>query len=308
MRVATALPVLAIMTVLTFLLVSLIPGDAATTILGQDATPERVAALNAELGLDQPLALRYWEWLQAAVTGDLGTSLYTGDQVSGVVLGRVGPTLSIVLASTALAVIIGTCSGFYAALRGGWIARTLDTLGMLGISLPNFWIALLLVAIFAGQFALLPALGYVPIRKDPVDWAAHLVLPVASLTVAGIAMIAKQSRDAVSEGLSREFVRFLEANGVPRWKLLWSHVLRYAAGRIVSVTLATFVNLFGGTVALEAVFAVPGIGSLVATATLQHDLPTVQGAVLAYTVVILVMTIAADLGRAALDPKVRAAG
>ena len=305
-RLGAAVPVLAIMTVLTFVLVSLIPGDAATTILGQDATPERVEALNAELGLDQPLFAQYWQWLQAALGGNLGTSLYTGDAVAHVVSTRVVPTLVIVGTSTVLAVVIGTFTGFLAALKGGWLARTLDTLGMVGIALPNFWIALLLVAILAGRLSLFPALGYAHFRQGPVDWAAHLVLPIASLTVAGIAMVAKQSRDAISEALSRDFVRFLDGNGMSRRRLLWSHVLRHAAGRIVAVALATFINLFGGTVALEAVFAIPGLGSLVATATLQHDLPTVQGAVLAYTIVILVMTILADLTRAHLDPKVRA--
>lgn len=305
-RVVAALPVLAIMTALTFLLVSLIPGDAATTILGQNATPERVEAFNSELGLDQPVLTQYLSWLQAAVTGDLGTSLYTGDSVADVVGVRVGPTLAIVGISTLLAIVIGTLLGFISAMRGGWLAQVLDTVGLLGIALPNFWIALLLVALFAGQLELLPGLGYVDFSDDPADWAAHMVLPVASLTVAGVAMVAKQSRDAISEALSHDFVRFLEANGIPRSRLLWSHVLRHAAGRIIAVSLVTFVNLFSGTVALEAVFAIPGLGALVATATLQHDLPVVQGAVLAYTVVILLMTIAADVARAALDPKVRA--
>lgn len=306
-RLAMAVPVLAIMTMLTFVLVSLIPGNAATHILGQDATPEAVAALNAKMGLDQPMVVQYWRWLSSAFHGDLGTSLYTGDTVVQVISRRFAPTIFIAGFATIVAAIIGVAFGMYAAVGGGKIGRTLDIIGMLGISLPNFWIALLLIAGVAGSLGWLPGLGYTPPEKNFLDWISHLVLPVASLAVAGVAIIVKQTRDAMAEALSRDFIRFMQANGISRNSLLFRHALRYASVPIVSAICACFINLFGGTVALEAVFAVPGLGSLVATSTLQHDLTAIQGAVLTYTVVILAVTLLSDVVYAVLNPKVRAA-
>lgn len=304
-RLAIAIPVLFIMTMLTFILVSLIPGNAATTILGQDATPERIAALNAQLGLDRPVWEQYLAWLGRAIHGDLGTSIYTGETVARTIGQRFLPTLFIAGFATIAAAIIGITIGTYAAVRGGAIARGLDILGMLGISLPNFWIALLLVVFVAGRLKLLPALGYVKPTDDFGQWILHLVLPVTALGVAGVAIIAKQARDAMSEALSRDFMRFMQGNGISRGSLILKHGLRYAALPITAAICASFINLFGGTVALESVFAIPGMGSLVALSTLQHDLPTIQGAVVTYTVVILVVTLLADVVYALLNPKVR---
>lgn len=305
-RIGMAVPVLFIMTVLTFALVSLIPGNAATSILGQDATPAKVAALNAQLGLDQPLPTQYWMWLQKAFFGNFGTSLYSGTDVTRLIGQRIMPTLYVAGFATLAAAVIGVSIGVYAALRRGWIARALDILGMLGISLPNFWIALLLATFVGGQLGWFPTLGYTAPEVSVAEWVSHLVLPVTALALAGVAIIAKQSRDAMAEALSRDFMRFMQANGISRRSLIFRHGLRYAAVPIVSAAAASFINLFGGTVALESVFALPGLGSLVATSTLRHDLTTIQGAVLVYTVVILAVTLLSDVLYALLNPKVLA--
>lgn len=306
-RLAMAVPVFLVMTVLTFVLVSLVPGDAATTLLGQDATPEKIAALNRQLGLDRPLWQQYGDWLAKAAHGDLGTSIYTGDAVTRTLSQRILPTVFVAGFATVIAAIVGVALGMAAAVRGGALARLIDIVGMLGISLPNFWIALLLVAIVAGSLGWFPAIGYVSPSEDFAAWVSHLTLPVASLSVAGVAIIAKQSRDAIVEALSRDFVRFLQANGIPPTSLLFRHVLRYAAVPIVSATAAAFINLSGGTVALETVFAIPGLGSLVATSTLQHDLTAIQGAVLSFTMIVIAVTLISDAVNAALNPRMRTA-
>lgn len=304
-RLATAVPVLFLMTIFTFVLVSLIPGNAAIAILGRDATPQKIAALNAQLGLNRPLFTQYLTWLGHALHGDFGTSITSGVPVTQLISQRLAPTLFLAGFATLAAAVLGVAIGIYAAVRGGALARILDLGGMLGISLPNYWIALLLVIFVAGDWHMFPGLGYTNPGQSPVYWFEDLVLPVASLAVAGVAMIAKQTRDAVATGLSREFIRFMQANGISRRALIFRHGLRYAAVPIVSAVAGTFINLFGGTVAVETVFAIPGLGSLVATSTSQHDIVTIQGAVVAYTIVIIVVLLISDVARSVLTPRLR---
>jgi peptide/nickel transport system permease protein len=306
-RVAIAIPVLFIMTVLTYFLVSLIPGDAATVILGNAATPEKIAALNKALGLDQPFWVQYGRWLGDAVKGDLGTGIFSGDPVTKTLQQRMLPTLMLGLLATLFATIFGVAGGMWAAVRKGAIARAVDTVAMFGISLPNYWIALVLVVVVAGSWHWFPAIGYADPLQDFGGWVSHMVLPVAALAVAGVAIVAKQTHDSVSEALSRDFMRFMQANGIPRARLILRHGLRYAAVPVVSAIAGCFVNLFGGTVALETVFAIPGLGQSVDVATRTHDISVIQGAVLGYTVVILVVLVLSDVLYGLLNPKVRAA-
>lgn len=306
-RIAIAIPVLFIMTVLTFFLVSLIPGDAATVILGNAATPEKVAALNKALGLDQPFWVQYRTWLGNALHGNLGSGIFSGDPVTKTLQQRVLPTVTLGLLATFFAAIFGVVAGMWAAVRKGATARVINTVAMLGISLPNYWIALILVVVVAGGWHWFPAIGYVDPWAGFGGWFTHMALPVTALAVAGVAIIAKQTFDSVSEALSRDFMRFMQANGIPRRRLILRHGLRYAAVPIVSAIAGCFVNLFGGTVALETVFAIPGLGQSVDVATRTHDISVIQGAVLAYTIVILITLIISDVLYGLLNPKVRAA-
>jgi peptide/nickel transport system permease protein len=305
-RVAFAIPVLFIMTFLTFFLASLIPGSAAIVILGQDATPEKIAALNSQLGLDKPILIQYADWIGGALRGDLGTSLYSGDPVTKIIGQRFLPTLSIGLLSTIVAAVVGISIGVLAALRGGPLSRALDVIAMLGLALPNFWVALLLIVVISGQWHLLPSIGYTPITQDPGDWLRHMILPIASLGLAGTALVAKQSRNAYSDALSRDFMRFLQANGIPRRSLIFRHGMRHASVTIAAAVSVNFINLFGATAALEQIFAIPGLGSAVAGGTLNHDLTIVQGSVLVYTLVIVVVTLLTDVLYVFLNPKVAA--
>lgn len=305
-RIALAVPVLFVMTALTFVLASLVPGDAATTILGENATPDRIAALNEELGLNRPVWQQYIGWLGGIFRGDLGVSLYTGEPIVRTLNQRIWPTLSLAALSTLVAAIVGVAFGAYAAVRKGWAGKVLDSVAMLGISLPNFWVALVLIVFFAGTLKLLPSVGYTSPTEDVGDWLLHLVMPVMALSFAGLALIAKQARESMSEALSRDFMRFMQANGMPPRKLILKYGLRYSAIPILSAVSATFVTQVAGTVVLESVFAIPGMGSLVARATLNHDLAVLQGAVLAFTVIILIANVLTDVLYSLLNPRVRA--
>lgn len=306
-RLAIAVPVFLLTTGLAFFLVSLIPGDAATVILGQDATPERIAELNEQLGLDQPFLVQYTSWLGALFTGDLGVSLYTGQSVAESIQQRIWPTFWIAFFATVFAAIVGVSLGVWAAVKKGAIARASDFIAMLGISLPNFWIALILVVVVSGSWGLLPSIGYTPPEVNTEKWIRQLILPVTALAVAGVAIIAKQTHDSVTAALSRDFMRFMQANGIPRMRLIFRHGVRFAAIPIVAAITGCFVNLFGGTVALEMVFAIPGLGQMVEVATIRKDIAVIQGAVVAYTLVIIIVLILSDVIYGLLNPKVRAA-
>jgi peptide/nickel transport system permease protein len=306
-RIGLAVPVLVVMTMLTFLLAGLVPGNAATTILGQDATPERVAALTRQLGLDRPVWEQYWAWLTGLFQGDWGTSLYSGESISRVLAQRIGPTLSVAILATAVSAVIGVALGTIAAVRGGVVARIVDVVAMLGISVPNFWVALLLIVGFAGSLRMFPSYGYTPLTEDVGQWIGHLVLPVAAISFASLALVAKQTRESVTEAMSRDFMRFLQANGIPRTTLIVRYALRYAAIPITATISATFIMVLGGTVLIETVFAIPGLGSLVSKSTTTHDLSAIQGAVLAFTIIILVVNLLTDVVYSALNPKVRLA-
>lgn len=303
-RVAFAIPVLFVMTFLTFFLASLIPGNPAVVILGPSATADSVAKLNTELGLNQPIFVRYFSWLGHAFSGDLGTSIFTGQPVWAIIQTRFGPTVALAGLGALVSGIIGCVIGVYAALRGGALSRALDTIAMLGIALPNFWIALLLIVVFSGRLDLLPAIGYVQPSDDFGGWIQHLVLPVAALGIAGIALVAKQVRDAYSEALSRDFMRFMQANGVSRASLVFRHGLRHASVPIVAAFAVTFINFFHSTATLEVIFAIPGLGAQVALSTTNHDLAVLQGVVVVYTIVTVLITLIADILYARLNPKV----
>ncbi|WJL96763.1 ABC transporter permease [Microbacterium sp. ET2] len=305
-RIALAVPVFFIMTMLTFFLASLVPGDAATTILGENATPERVAQLNEELGFNRPIFVQYLDWLGGVFRGDLGVSLYTGEPVARTLSQRIVPTLSLAILSTLFASVVGVALGVVAAVRKGWAARVVDTISMLGVSLPNFWVGLLLITLFAGTLGWLPSVGYVAPQTSVSEWLLHLVMPVMALSFAGLALIARQARETMSEALSRDFMRFLQANGVPRRTLIYKYGLRYSAIPILSAISATFITQTAGTVVLESVFAIPGMGSLVARATLNHDLAVLQGAVLMFTIIILIANVLTDVLYSLLNPKVTA--
>lgn len=305
-RLLSSAPLLFLVSALTFVLVSLVPGDPARTIVGQHATVEQYEAVRSQLGLDEPLPVQYWDWLVRVFHGDLGSSLFSGEPVTSVLNNRLPVSLSLIIAGTVVSGILGVSLGLLSARRGGFLVKAVDGLALLGLAVPAFWFALVLIALGAVRLRWFPVTGYVPFADDPAEWGRSLVLPVLSLSLGAVAIIAKQTRDSVLDTLSRDFVRVMQANGFSRRSILYRHVLRNAALPLVTVLGVVLVSLLAAAVFVETVFAMPGLGSLTQQATVQHDIPVIQGAVLYITVLVVLVNLLVDLLYSRLDPRVRA--
>jgi peptide/nickel transport system permease protein len=306
-RLLMSIPLLLVVSLVVFVLGSLVPGDPAQTILGVDATPDAIAALREKLGLDQPWYAQYGHWLSGLFHGDLGTSLYSGEPVVQTLAARLPVTLSLVTLSTLLCMVVGIGFGMLSAVRGGFLARLVDTLSLAGLALPNFWVAVVLVTFFAVKLRIFPATGYTPFTTSPVWWIIGLVLPVCALSLAGIATVAKQTRSAVLDVLDRDYVRTFRACGVSEWSVLLKHTMRNASIPVASVIGIHAIAGLDATVFVENVFVLPGMGSLATQATLDHDLPVIEGVALYFTVIVIVVNLCVDLAYGLLNPKVRTA-
>jgi peptide/nickel transport system permease protein len=304
-RLLISVPLVLVVTLTTFLLQAIAPGDTARSILGENYTPEAYAELRQQLGLDQPALVQYWEWLSHAVRGDLGVSPISGIDVGSEVSSRLGVTLSLTVGTAVIAVVLGVGLGVLSAVRGGALGRAVDVVSLIGFALPNFWLALVLVTALAVAVPLLPATGYVPLATSPTGWMRSLVLPVVTLAVHALAVLAKQTRDAMLDVLARSFVHSLRANGVSEISIVLRHALRNAAIPVVTVVGLLFVGLASGSVLIEAVFAMPGLGGLAIQASGQHDLPTIQGVALTFTLIVVLVNLLVDLSYGWLNPKVR---
>jgi peptide/nickel transport system permease protein len=305
--VLLAVPLLFVVSALTFLLVSVTPGDAAREILGDNSTPEQYEQLRTTLGLDRPLYAQYGHWLGRAVHGDLGRSLITHEPVMHAISDRVSVTASLMLGALLANAVIGISLGVLSAVRGGAVGRFVDAMGLVGFALPAFWVAAVLITVFAVALRWFPATGYVRFDDSGSGWARSLVLPVAALTLHGVAAVAKQTREAMLDALASDYIRAARANGIRERSLVFRHALRNASVRSVTILGLQAIGLLGGTVLVESVFALPGLGGLVADASLQHDLPMVQGVVMAFAVMVVAINLVIDIVYAWIDPRVAAA-
>jgi len=304
-RLVAGAALLVVVSALTFVLVALIPGDAASNILGPGASEAQLETLRHQLGLDLPLWQRYLDWAVAAVQGDLGTSIVSPQPVA-TQLGR-GLEVSIPLAFGAVLVgsLIGVAVGVFAAVEGRWLSKALDVLVLVGMALPTFWVALLLSSVVGVQLGWLPATGFVSFDDDPVGWLRSLALPVAALCVGGIAMVSKQTRDSVDETLSRDFIDALRVEGASPRRILFGHVLRNAAIPTVAVLGALFISALSGAVLVESVFGLPGLGSIAVRATSTRDVPVIVGVAVYFCLVVIVVNLVLDVVYALINPKVR---
>jgi peptide/nickel transport system permease protein len=304
-RMVTAAAILFVVVTLTFFLAHLIPGDPARTILGNGATAGQIVQLRHQLGLDRPLLSQYWTSLSALLHGNLGTSLITDQPVAQAVMNAAPVTLSLTLLGTAFVVIVGVTAGIISAVAGGLTDRSVQTAAGLLLAVPNYWLAVFLVSIFSIRLKLLPATGYVGIGVDPGQWGRSLVLPVVAIGVAGAGAIARQTRSALIDTFSRDYVRSLRALGTPPYVIVLKHGLRNASIPIITSISLQFIGLLGGAVIIEQVFALPGVGQLTVTAVTNHDIPTVQGAVVFMALVVVVVNILTDIAYVILNPKLR---
>lgn len=304
-RILLAIPVLWVVATLMFVLLHLVPGDAATAILGDSATPERVEVLRQQMGLNDPLLTQYVSWLGSLLTGDFGTSSISGESVLSILNQRAPVTLSLAVAATLVSLAIGLLLGVVAAVLGGWPDRAIRTVAGVGVAIPNFWLGAALVVVFSMWLGLLPAVGYTPLIQSPTDWLYYMVLPIAAIAAASVAAIARQARAAMQVALQSEYVQTLRGIGLPRRSIIFKHALRNSSIPVVTIVGWQFVTLLGGAVLVERIFALPGLGALTVQATASSDFPVLQGMVIYATAMVLIVNLLADLAYLWVSPRVR---
>jgi peptide/nickel transport system permease protein len=305
-RLLSIVPLLLIISVAVFSLTFLIPGDPARTIAGPHATPTRVVEVRHQLGLDHSVFHQYWHWLTHAVVGNLGSSLFTHNTVASEIGNRFPVTLSLAIGALVVALLIGIPAGIIAGTRPRGIGDRLVTLGTSSaIAIPDFWLGIVLVIVFAVKLAVLPAIGYVPLTQSPVDWATHLYLPWLSLGIAGAAPIARQLRGALIDVLSQDYIRTADAKGLSRPVVVLKHALKNAAIAPVTVIGIQFAYLLGGTVIIERIYSLPGLGLYFFDALNAKDLQVIQGVTLVVALIFVFINLLVDVLYAYINPKVR---
>lgn len=293
-------------TLLVFSLTSLVPGDPALTLAGDDADPATVALIRAELGLDRPWILQYLTWFGGLFTGDLGTSFVHRAPVGEMIIDRFPATMSIAISAIAIAVVFGVLVGMLAAAyRGRPADRVTTVLSTLGIVTPNFWVGMILILVFSFAIPLFPAVGYTPFEDDPLDWLAHITLPAIALALSVGAELQRQTRSSVSDVLTQDYIRTARSQGLSRSRVLWTRALKNGSLPVVTVIGYQMAGLLGGSVVVEKVFNIPGLGTLAINSVVAKDIPVLQGIVLVSTVIVLVVNFLTDVLYTVLNPKVR---
>ena len=294
------------MAVLVFLLLRLSPGDPAAILAGDAASTEQIARIRSSLGLDRPIVVQFGIWLANLLSGDLGESFYYKQSVASLIGQRIEPTLALSVFTIFVAVLVSVPLGVLAAWRfGGWFDRALMGFSVLGFSVPVFVLAYLLVWLVSVQLGWLPVQGYARIAEGFVPFLRHLILPAITLSVIFIALIARVTRASVLEALGEDYIRTARAKGLRESRVLIRHALVNAAVPIVTVIGIGIALLVGGVVVTETVYAIPGLGRLTVDAVLARDFPTIQGVILFFSVVYVLVNLAVDLSYVLLDPRIR---
>jgi peptide/nickel transport system permease protein len=306
-RLWQLLPIVVFATFVVFSLLHLVPGDTALALAGEYASHERIAEIRQLYGLDQPLVVQYGIWLWHVAQGDLGRSLFSSQAVLELILFRLPNTILIAVYALVLAAAVGIPLGVLAATRSGSKIDTLVTsIASLGVALPSFWLAMLLVLNFSLHLNWFPTTGAVGFTVNPAKASQYATLPAVALAVGVIAELARQTRSALLEVLNSQYIRTLRAKGLGPAAVLWKHGLRNASVTLLTILGLTVNRLFSGAVVIEAVFAVPGVGSLVAISAINKDFPVVQGVVLVLVVIVILVNLAVDVLNALLDPTAEA--
>jgi len=305
-RVLATIPVMAIVAFFVFSLLYLAPGDPAAVIAGDQATPQDVERIRESLGLDRPFVVRFGSWLWDIIHGDLGVSIFTNLPVTTMIAQRIEPTLSLMILTLILAISIAVPMGVLAAWKQGtWIDRAVMGFAVLGFSVPVFVVGYLLAYVFALELDWLPVQGYTALKNGFFPWLENLVLPAIALGGVYIALIARITRATMLEVLSQDYIRTARAKGAGQRSILFVHALKNAAVPIVTVIGIGIALLIGGAVVTESVFAIPGLGRLTVDAILRRDYPVIQGVVLLFSFIYVLVNLAIDLLYTLFDPRIR---
>lgn len=305
-RLAQVLPVLLLASVGIWAMVYAIPGGPVGMILGENATPEQIAALRAELGLDRPVIVQYWAWLTNALAGDLGVSLHSRQPVVSLIGERLPATIQLGLAATLVGLLIGIPVAVASALTpGSWLDRALSFWSALALGVPTFWLGILLILLFAVHLRWLPsASGYVPIWESPLEMLRNILLPALTLGIYVSGIFARFLRASLVAELRADYVRTARSKGLPERDVVGRHVMRNAMLPFVTIVGLMMANFIGGTVVTEAVFTYPGLGRLLITAISTRDYPLIQGCILVILVIYILINVMVDVLYAYIDPRI----
>jgi peptide/nickel transport system permease protein len=305
-RLLQAIPTVLLASVVIFLMIYLIPGDPASTILGPNAFPDQIAALRREMGLDQPLPVQYLIWLGRVLRGDLGESFINGFPVAELLMRRLAATVQLTVAALLVAVVLAFAVSLVSVMyRGRLVARL--AMGWLGLSyaIPTFWLGVLLIIVFSVQFKLLPPTGYESIVENPGEGWRYLLMPALTLGVYTSSVLARFLRSALLEVIGQDYIRTAQAKGLPERRVFLRHALKNALIPVVTILGVQFGTLLGGAVVTEAVFDWPGVGQMLLYAIRVRDYTVVQGTVLFLVVVFVLLNLLTDIAYGVIDPRIR---
>jgi len=305
-RLLSTIPVLVIVAVLVFMLLRLTPGDPAAILAGDAASTEQIEGIRETLGLDRPLPVQFGIWVGQLLRGDLGESYYYKVRVTELIAQRLEPTMSLAVLTIIIAILVAVPLGVVAAWRfGGWFDRALMAFSVFGFSVPIFVLGYLLVWLVSLKLGWFPVQGYKPMADGFGPFLHHLVLPAITLSVIYIALLARVTRASVLEALGEDYIRTARAKGLAESRVLISHALANAAVPIVTIIGIGIALLIGGVVVTESVYAIPGLGRLTVDAVLSRDFPTIQGVILFFSFIYVVVNLLVDLSYVILDPRIR---
>lgn len=304
-RFLLTIPAMLAMSVLVFSIIRLVPGDPVLVILGMRATPESIATLRGQLHLDDPLVEQYFRWLGNLLRGDLGVDIRSHEPIRDMLLRRLPVTLELAVLAMLMAAAIGVPLGILAATRRGIADGGATGLSFVGISIPDFWLGVMLILFFSLELRWLPSSGWTPIRESLWGNISHLLLPAFTLAINFAAVLTRTTRGAVLDVLNRPYVRTARAKGLRERAVIWGHVIKNASVPVATVMGLQFGYALGGAVIIEQVFSLPGIGRLTLNAVLERNYPVIQGAVLLVTFMFMLVNILTDALQAVIDPRVR---
>jgi peptide/nickel transport system permease protein len=305
-RVLSTLPVMGIVALFVFSLLYIAPGDPAAVIAGDQASPADVERIRQGLGLDRPFLVQFGSWLWHILHGDLGTSIFTNLPVAAMIAQRIEPTFSLMAITLVLTILVAVPLGVVAAWKAGsWVDRTIMAFAVFAFSLPVFVVGYVLAYVFALQFEWLPVQGYTPFAAGLWPWLQKLILPALALGTVYIALIARITRASMLEVLQQDYVRTARAKGLGQRNILFVHALKNAAVPIVTVIGIGIALLIGGAVVTESVFAIPGLGRLTIDAILRRDYPVIQGIVLLFSFLYVIVNLMVDVTYTLVDPRIR---
>jgi len=305
-RLIAAVPVLLIVSLITFVLIYFVPGDVSAELAGPGAGKEEVARIRAVYGLDRPFHERLLGWYAALVQGDLGQSVLLGRSVTEAIIERLPITLSLTGLALLMSIVIGIATGVLAAMRvNTWVDQMTMTIALAGLSLPDFWLGLVMIYFFAVTLGVLPTGGYVELSQDPVGWLRSMALPALALALTQVGLLARMTRASMLDVLRQDYMRTARAKGLPNRVVIGKHALANVLIPVITVIGLSVGILLGGAVVIEQVFSIPGVGRLIIGGILRRDFPVIQGGLLLTAVIFVLVNILVDVLYAVVDPRVR---